>query len=337
MLTKRQKEILSLIVQLYSRFEEPIGSKTVLRESLLQVSPATIRNDMAVLESQGLLVKPHTSSGRVPSLTAYHYYVSRIMNMEDKRVLDDDDINSLSALIEAKANQPIQSAQLAADIMVSLTNYTVLVLGQDQEAHRLEEFKLVPLNRSDYLAILITDTGRIESEIVNLKYQFTREELDRIVTLVNEELHDVTLEEVYQRMKLSIPLLTQRAVGYQVDFLSLIEKARDNLRGHHYYVSGKDNLFDLMNAQMSKEAFKDILEIVDGSRKMYQVLESCQTGVDVKFGYEFLKHHPEITMVSGSFAKDNQKIVLAILGPKSMVYERIIPMLDKVIHIIKNQ
>lgn len=343
MLTPRQKEILRLIVQLYSRYEEPIGSKTLLQESLLKVSPATIRNDMAHLESEGLLMKPHTSSGRVPSQSAYRFYVQGLIdkNKEEgksqKREMDDDDVRSLAALLEARHYNPLQLAQLAADILVSLTRFTVVTLGQDQENHLLEEFKLVPLNNTEYLAILMTDSGRIESDIIDLGHQFTRELIHRLVELINDELQGMTLEDVYTRMKLSIPLLTQRAIGYQIDFLPLIEKARDNIKGHQYSVSGKSNLFNFIQPGIHQDAFKEVFELLDGSRKMFELMESTPQGIDVKFGQDFLSYDLGLNMVTGSYFNQNQKIVLGVIGPSSMAYERIIPMVDSVVNILINQ
>ena len=79
MLTARQQQILQLIVQLYGQYEEPIGSKTLLQKSLLDVSPATVRNDMLALERIGYLKKAHSSSGRIPSFDGYRYYVDRLI------------------------------------------------------------------------------------------------------------------------------------------------------------------------------------------------------------------------------------------------------------------
>lgn len=335
MLTPRQKEVLNLIVRLYGQLEEPIGSKTLLKESLLKVSPATIRNDMVVLERRGLLMKAHTSSGRIPSINGYRYYINRIIDNDDEIKMNDD---SFEALSKARNYNPIQLAQLSADILVSLTGYTAVVLGQNQEPHRFAEFKLVAINNSRYISILLTDYGKVESEIIDLQVTLTREDIQRITKMVNEELNGAVLEDAYQRMKLSIPLLTQKITAYQLDFSSLIEKAMHNIKGHRYYVSGKSNLFNLLDSNTSKETIKELFELVDGSRELYQLLESRHKGIEVLFGNEFLSNDLNlINLVTGSYENQNQKMIIGLLGPSTMSYERIIPMMGLMVNNLSNK
>lgn len=338
MLTPRQQEILNLIINLYAQFEEPIGSKTLLRESYLKVSPATIRNDMVVLERLGYLMKAHTSSGRIPSKDGYRYHVKAIIEHEDKELPMLEDDTNFDELTNAKHYSPLQLTQLFANILVSITGHTAVVLGQDMESHYFEEFKLVPIDRSRYIAILMTDKGNIESENIDLKVSLLKEDIPKVVAMINDELQGVVLEDAYQRMKFGIPLVTQRITGYQLDFSPLIEKAMHHIKGHRYYVSGKSNLFDLVDGQTSKDSIKYLFELVDGSREMYQLLEDQQQGIGIKFGYEFLSDSvANINLITGSFVNENQKIVLGLLGPMTMSYEKIIALLEMMISKLSNQ
>ncbi|TLQ49574.1 heat-inducible transcription repressor HrcA [Ruoffia tabacinasalis] len=333
MLTPRQQEVLNLIIQLYGQFEEPIGSKTLLRESYLKVSPATIRNDMVVLEQQGLLMKPHTSSGRIPSIDGYRYYIDGIIHQEDKELPFLDDDANFEELTQAKHYSPLQLTQLCADILVSLTGFTAVVLGQNKESHYFEEFKLVPIDRTRYISILMTDKGNIESEQIELKVSLSKDDITKSVEMINDELKGVVLEDTYQRMKLGIPLLTQRLTGYQLDFSPLIEKSMHHIKGHRYYISGKSNLFDLIDGQTSREALKHLFELIDGSREMYHLLEEQEEGINIMFGYEFLADSlANINLLTGSFVNENQKIILGLLGPTTMSYEKVIALLEVMIN-----
>lgn len=332
MLTPRQQEVLNLIVQLYGQFEEPIGSKTLLRESYLKVSPATIRNDMVVLEQQGYLIKAHTSSGRIPSQDGYRYYIEGVIQQEDKELPLLDDEANFEELTQAKLYDTLQLTQLCADILVSITGYTAVVLGQDTESYYFEEFKLVPINRTRYIAIIMTDKGNVESEQIDLNVTLSKEDIQKLVAMINDELKGVVLEDAYQRMKLGIPLLTQRITGYQLDFSPLIEKAMHHIKGHRYYISGKSNIFELINGQTSKEALKHLFELLDGSREMYQLLEDQGEGIHIKFGYEFLADSvANINLLTGSFVNESQKIILGLLGPSTMSYEKVIALLEMMI------
>lgn len=336
LLTPRQQEILYLIVSLYGKLEEPVGSKTLLRESLMPISPATVRNEMVVLEKNGYLIKAHTSSGRIPSVEGYRYYVEHIIDQDYHEDMIDD--ASFAQLINNKHYNPLQLAQLTADILVSLTGYTAVVLGQDQEAHHLAEFKLVMLNERRYLSIIITNFGKIESHVGEFKYEVSKDDLSKITTLINEELSGSLLEDAYQRLKLSIPLLTQRITGYQIDFSQVVEKAMLNIRGHQYYVSGKSNLLEFIELQDSKENIKEIFEIIDGSNTMYQLLEKRQAGINVIFGEDLpIPGLNKINLITGSYINQNQKITIGLFGPTVMSYEKILPMFDMMLKILRVQ
>lgn len=332
MLTPRQQEILNLIIQLYGRYEEPIGSKTLLKESYLKVSPATIRNDMVALERLGLLMKAHTSSGRIPSQDGYRYYIEQIIQQEDRDLTMIDENVNFKELSQARNYSPLKLTQLSADILVSLTSFTAVVLGQDLESHYFEEFKLVAVDSTRYISIIMTDKGNIESEHIDLNISLSQDDIVKVTQMINDELNGVVIEDAYQRMKLVIPLLTQRITGYQLDFSSLAEKAMSHIKGHHYYISGKSNIFDAIEGPTDKEAVKHLFELLDGSQEMYDILEQQPSGIGINFGHEFLKDDvSNINLVTGSFVKDNQKYILGLLGPSTMAYEKVIALLELLI------
>lgn len=332
MLTPRQQEILNLIIQLYGRYEEPIGSKTLLKESYLKVSPATIRNDMVALEQLGLLMKAHTSSGRIPSQDGYRYYIEKIIHQKDRDLTMIDENVNFKELSQARNYSPLKLTQLSADILVSLTGFTAVVLGQDLELHYFEEFKLVAVDSTRYISIIMTDKGNIESEHIDLNISLSQDDILKVTQMINDELNGVLLEDAYQRMKHVIPLLTQRITGYPLAFSSLTEKAMSHIKGHHYYISGKSNIFDAMEGPTDNEDVKHLFDLLDGSQEMYDILEQQPSGIGIKFGHEFLKDDvSNINLVTGSFVKDNQKYILGLLGPSTMAYEKVIALLELLI------
>lgn len=337
MLTPRQRQVLYLIVRLYSEFEEPVGSKTLLRESLLNVSPATIRNDMVVLEREGLLKKAHTSSGRIPSFSGYRYYVDRLIHHEDEmKVLEEDD-HAIAELFHERQADDLQLAQMAADVLVSLTGYTAVVLGQSNDSHHLKEFKLVYLNEKNLIAIMITDGGRVETELFVMHYPVTKEMVAKASEIVNDELIGTSIEDVYHRLKLTIPLLTQRAISYQFDFSPLAEKTLHSLKGRQYHIGGKNNLFDFIEPQTNSEELKRLFTLVDGSASMYDMLENRGQGIEVLFGSDLKAYGIEnLSMVTGKFQQKNQEYTLGLIGPTTMPYHQIIGLMEKMITELSN-
>ena len=337
MLTSRQREILYLIVRLYSEFEEPVGSKTLLRESLLNVSPATIRNDMVVLEREGMLRKAHTSSGRIPSFRGYRYYVDRLIHHEDEMKDLEEDDHAIGELFHERQANDLQLAQMAADILVSLTGYTAVVLGQSNDSHHLKEFKLVYLNEKNLIAIMIIDGGRVETQLFVTTYPVTKEMVTKTSEIINNELIGTSIEDVYHRLKLTIPLLTQRAVSYQFDFSPLAEKTLHSLKGRQYHIGGKNNLFDFIEPQTNSEELKQLFTMVDGSASMYSMLESRNHGIEVLFGADMSPYWiADLSMVTGKFQQQNQEYTLGLIGPTTMPYHRIIGLMEKMIKELTN-
>lgn len=325
MLTPRQEEVLRWIIQLYRQSGEPIGSKTLLQESQLQVSPATIRNDMAALEQAGFLTKAHSSSGRIPSGDGYRFCVQQIIDHPERIKLAPEDAQAFEEILQAKNYDAYKLTQLSADILVSLTGYTAIVFGQSQDVHHFDEMRLVLTDERQLITLLVTDQGHIENELFQVPALLSREDIQRMMTLINSELKGLTLQDAYQRMKLSIPLQTQKAIGYQFDFSPLIEKAIFHLKTHTYWVSGKSNIFDLIDRRMEPDAMKLLFNLVDGSRDMLEVLENQDTGVHVLFGDEYAPEQLDhINLVTGTFNTSSDKMTVGLLGPVMMPYERII-------------
>ena len=322
MLTARQQQILQLIVQLYGQYEEPIGSKTLLQKSLLDVSPATVRNDMLALERIGYLKKAHSSSGRIPSFDGYRYYVDCLIEDQAEIQMAKQDSEVIQSIFRDRHFDAMQHAQLAADILVSLTGYTAVVLGESKERYRLSEFRLIQLSESRIVAIVLTDKGSVESELVDLPRALSREDLGRLTQAINQEIVGLSLQEAQQRLKLTLPLLMQRLVGFQVDFSSVITKLMRHLKGRSYYVSGKNNLFDSVEAS----DYKRLFNLIDGSEEMFQLLEA-KHGLAVELGLGGLA---DVSLVTSSYQYQAQQVIIGLIGPATMPYQRVLGLMHHI-------
>lgn len=332
-MTPRQKEVLALIIRLFGLLEEPIGSKTLLAESEMKVSPATIRNDMSALEKEGMLVKAHRSSGRLPSKKGYRFYIQQLINhdpdikIESPKASEIEEVD-FDEIVNNQWYSPLQIARMSADMLVTLTGLTTIVLGQDLETHRFETFRLFVLDNHRVMALLMTDTGKMQSEIFDLPVQLTRQQAMDIAEMINEELAGLNLTDAYQRMKLSIPMIIQRMIGVQLDFSPLVQVMQDQVKGHQYFVSGKHEIYNLIEPSLGSQAIKDLLKLVDGSSDIYRLLEDQSEGVSVLFGYELnpdsLAH---VNLLTSTYQSDQQKISIGLIGPMTMRYDTLIPLM----------
>lgn len=331
LLTQRQQQILNLIVQLYGEKEEPIGSNTLLQQSVLNVSPATVRNDMLLLEKLGFLQKAHTSSGRIPSKEGYRYYVQTLIGHPNSlpEWTSKDDLNAFSKLFLARHKDVLHKAKVAADTLVTLTGYTVFVLSQQTQTHLVEEFKLIHMSDYQVIAVLLTNKGIVESQMFEMTYATSKDIVAKISNIINDEIQGKSLEEALQKLKLTVPLMIQRIAAYQIDFSDLIQKTINHMKVERYYVSGKNNLFDYLDVQHSSQTFKEVFNLFDGAPEFIEFLERQQMGVQVTFGSDIMRGGlSKVSLVTNVCHIEHQKVLIGLLGPSIMPYERIIGLME---------
>ena len=151
MISKRQEELLKLIVEEYIKTVKPVSSKSLC--DALDCSSATIRNEMGILEELGLLEKTHTSSGRVPSSKGYRYYVDNIMKPKE---LTGDDMLKLQTVFKNKSLALSDAITKSMEIISELTNYTAVVLGRSSSDNRIAKVEAIPIDSNKMIAIVIS-------------------------------------------------------------------------------------------------------------------------------------------------------------------------------------
>ncbi|MBG9982330.1 heat-inducible transcription repressor HrcA [Aerococcaceae bacterium DSM 111020] len=332
MLTSRQEKVLALIIEQFNETNEPVGSKSLLQHSDLNVSSATIRNDMANLEKAGYLRKIHTSSGRAPSITGYRYYINQLIELSQDRTSNKFEEDVFDDMIHDNSQQPMKKAQLASQLMSSMTGFTTFVLGQNDVTHYFETFRLVKVDSNRFMGILITQDGDVGNQLFTITVPLEYDALQTINELINRELEGLTLSESYQRMKLTIPLIIQRAVGYQLDFSKLFEKIMIQLKGHDYFVSGKEHIYQLINPSMTPAGMSTLMTLIDGSSKTYQLISQTNDGIDVLFGYDLSPNILDgVNLLTGTYYDTHHRITLGVIGPLTMGHTDVILLLDQAI------
>lgn len=321
-LTPRQQQILQLIVKLYGETEEPIGSRTLLQRSVLQVSPATVRNDMMALEQLGFLMKAHSSSGRIPSYEGYQFYIDQLI--EQIKQESENKPEQSSKLFGERYYDVQQFALHATNQLAQYTGYPVVVLISKLSHRRMRDFKLTKLSDYQLIASVISDHGQVESQLFDLSYALKDEVIDRIEQIIQDELIDLTLDDVYQRMKLTIPLKIQQAVSVQLNFASLIKKAIEAHDSPYYHVAGKNHLFDLIDPQLPTEGWRTLFDLIDGNEAWYQFLTDAKVGLNVTFDFTTPPYHfKNVSIVTAKSKIGNHVITFGLVGPATMPYHKI--------------
>jgi heat-inducible transcriptional repressor len=195
-LDERKLEVLRAIVEDYVRTHEPVGSKALVERHALGVSPATIRNDMAVLEEEGFIAQPHTSAGRIPTDKGYRLFVDRLSQVKPLSPAERRAIEGFLAGAVDLDDVMGRSVRLLAQ----LTRQVALVQYPSLTSSSVRHVELVPLSEHRLLLVLIADTGRIEQRVVEVPAALTDQALARLRTQLNEAVGGRAFTEVPDRV-----------------------------------------------------------------------------------------------------------------------------------------
>ena len=187
----RKLEVLRAIVSDFISTNEPVGSKTLADRYNLGVSPATIRNDMAVLEEEGLIAQPHTSAGRVPTDAGYRMFVDRLT---DLKPLSSAERRAIHAFLDGAVDLD-DVLHRAVRTLAQLTRNVAVVQYPSLSRSRVRHVELVSLTASRLMLVLITDTGRVEQRVVELPAPVTEDAVADLRTVLNTHLRDHPLAD----------------------------------------------------------------------------------------------------------------------------------------------
>ena len=190
----RALKILDLIVDEYIRTGEPIGSKAVQQLLDIQVSSATIRNEMASLEQQGYLEHPHTSAGRVPTYKGLRLYIQRLSGTNQ---LSEEEKGIIDGMFEGSTNQTddviIENASKA---LATLTNCAIVSTSEARKFSVITKVEVIPTGRRMYVILMITSAGNIKNRVCRLSFDLTDEQMSVFQKFAEENLKGVNLENV---------------------------------------------------------------------------------------------------------------------------------------------
>ena len=324
MLNDRKKEILQAIVEEYIETAEPVSSKAIVEKRGLDYSSATIRNDMAELEKIGLLDKPHTSSGRVPSAKGYRYYVDELLNYNDISI---QEIKYIQEQLATKINQIEELTKITTSTLSEITHYTSVGIGPTAQKQDIEEIKFVLLGSRLLMAVILTQNGLIRETIIKFDEDINQEQVDTLTYLFNNKLKGKPLTQIdkpieeYMHSEMDNIIKVVKPVVEQI--------TRVINEDVPVYMEGADKSFELPEFK-SLDIAKNFVNILDTdkTKQMIEILnsEDNQDEINVYIGDEnvdeALKNFSVITFKHKEKGKD--LVTIAIIGPTRMDYSKVI-------------
>jgi heat-inducible transcriptional repressor len=330
-MTLRQEKILKLIVDEYVKSAEPIGSRTL--SELLEVSSATIRNDMSALEELGFIEKTHTSSGRVPSEKGYRYYIETIVKSVD------DETNGFFEFEEIFDKNIARDDIIkeAVNLLSEATNCTAISLGPNAYHSKVKKVQLVPITAHQALILVITNFGYVESRQINVSEIMDIEELTKVIDLLNEMLVDTPISKVSEKLHYEIQhSQIKELLKYRETIVDSFIEAFQRFARSRYYLTGSSNM--LYQPEFNDiQKLREFISTIDND-EIFKIIDQDSEGISVKIGSENqVTAMSDCTVISSSYnTLDGEKATISLVGPTRMDYRKVIPLMKYIAkHIAK--
>ena len=267
----RSDLILKYIVEYFVKTATPVGSNTLLENYDLPYSSATIRNEMAHLESLGYLEKTHTSSGRVPSSEGYRYYVKYLRDNNYHDV--DEQIKNQLALILDKRSKSIEDVlKESCEILSHMTNLASVVLGPNADEEHLASIQVVPLSKNSATCLFVTDRGYVENKTFVFDENVSLNDLKKCIDMINERIKGTAISMLVDKMNAIKPLIQSMIHSndalYRVFAEALIKFTNDRMA-----LYGKENLLDQPEFNSDIQKFKEMLQFIDSPTEMKKLID----------------------------------------------------------------
>lgn len=321
MLTERQKLILGAIVYQYTQTAHAVGSKKLQEQLNIKVSPATIRNEMAVLEEADLIRKLHTSAGRVPSVAGYRYYLDNLMI---SRSVSQSDIERLLTSLSGNFHEIDDFLDETAKRLSELTNCTALILKPPYVDLKISSFQLIPLEGRQLIAVLVTNYGKVTSQTFKLPQGLHADSLTNMVAYINAQMVGRPVKEVLTMMNSGeLPIQLTREIQSPAAFLQLFGEVLAQSIEEHVHVGGRLNVLELTENRFDDlTKARRLLELLDSPQALRHLARSSGAGISIKVGSEIGEDLLDAYSVLSrhfSIGQQDQGIII-LVGPVRMPY-----------------
>ena len=323
-LSDRKMKILHAVIQNYLETGEPVGSRTISKYTDLNLSSATIRNEMADLEELGYIMQPHTSAGRIPSDKGYRLYVD--MLMEEK----EQELGEMQEQLLDKADRMEQLLKQAAKVLASNTNYATMVSTPMNNANKIKFIQLSMVDADQVIAVIVLGGNVIKNKLIPVGEELSNENLLKLNMLLNTTLNGMSIEEI--NLGLIARLKEQAGIHSSVisNVLDAVADAIQIEEDMQIYTSGATNIFkypELSDNQSAQEIINAFEEKQQLTELVTQTLaKEDNTGIQVYIGDETpVRTMKDCSVVTATYELgDGMKGTIGIIGPKRMDYEHVL-------------
>lgn len=316
---ERKRRILQAIVDEYIRTGEPVGSHSVLARLNMNVSSATIRNDMAFLEGEGLLEQPHTSAGRVPTYEGYRFYIDHLMTPQPLSVKEKHLIDSLLQQNTLTVDSVVENA---VSVLSELTDLAVVYQNSMPVFSVITRVEVIPAGRRLYALLIITSSGAVKNKICRLEFDLTYEQLDFFARFINDNLLGLNVDSITPAMLQNLAIALGGYMMSLSPLLHAVYELSEEMSKVDVNLRGEQRL--LVDSTLRSD---EVVSLLTHKNQLGNLLSSAFDGIRVVFGRE-----------NDSFAVSNSSMIVSpyrvrneslgsfgVIGPVRLDYSKIIP------------
>ncbi|MEZ4866191.1 MAG: heat-inducible transcriptional repressor HrcA [Caldilineaceae bacterium] len=319
-LTERRRYILNIVIQEYVQTAQPVGSNTIAQNYDLGVSTATIRNDLAFLEREGLLTHPHTSAGRVPTDAGYRFFVQHLLTTSE---LPSQERLAIRGQFKQARQELDQWLRLSTSVLAQTSQSAALATAPRSAKSHFKHLELVAIHDTKVLLVLVLQDGTVKQQLLDLDKPMEQNELRQVSNEINDVLARADLDAIVE----TYPTLSPFARQVAILITEIMERIDNHLSGQIY----RDGLVQILEAPefAGSENIRKIVHVFEQRTLLEQVLGEYNDGSpDVQVmiaGEGRYQELQDISLVIGRYGLINRATgVVGVIGPLRMPYGRTI-------------
>ena len=323
-LDERKLKILKAIISNYLETGEPVGSRTISKYTDLNLSSATIRNEMADLEELGLIMQPHTSAGRIPTDTGYRLYVDRIM------VEKDTEMEEMKTQLLERVDKMEAMLKQVAKVLAYNTNYATLVTAPQYQNSKLKFIQLSQVDENHLLAVFVVDGNVIKNKLMKVERLLGNDELLKLNVLLNTFLQGASLQDINLEMIQTIKIQAGEFADIMENIFQGIAEAIHEADEVEIYTSGTTNMLKYPELGNLEQTTK-LLEALEDRQGLDELIDESihsdnSSGIQVYIGEEApVSNMKDCSIVTATYElEEGAKGTIGIIGPKRMDYKKVV-------------
>lgn len=322
---QRRRRVLSIVIQEYSQSAQPVGGATIARNYGLGVSPATIRNDLAALEKEGLLTHPHTSAGRIPTDAGYRYFVQHLL-AQPKAQLSSAERREIRGEFGQARQELDQWLRVSTAILARTSQGAALATTPRAAYSRFKHLELVGIHDTKVLLVLVLQEGTVRQQLLDLDQPIGQSELSAISNELNAKLAGLNVEEINSVGSLvhqhdETALLREQVLLLTSELMGQMERQG----GGQIYRDGLTHILDTPEFSAAESMHK-IVRVFEEHVLLETILDEYRSvdGVQVVINGEGrFRELEDVSLVLGSYGVSEQATgLLGVIGPLRMPYGR---------------